>query len=103
MYLTRMELNTKNRDTMHLLSSPEKIHGLVESAFQGERKRNLWRIERLRGKMYLLILSPDQPDLKDGVERYGFPQYPEAVGNSLPPASPVEKEGFQQNCFLRPE
>ena len=78
MYLTRMELNTKNRDTMHLLSSPEKIHGLVESAFQGERKRNLWRIERLRGKMYLLILSPDQPDLKDGVERYGFPQYPEA-------------------------
>ena len=40
MYLTRMELNTKNRDTMHLLSSPEKIHGLVESAFQGERKRN---------------------------------------------------------------
>ena len=78
MYLTRMELNTKNRDTMHLLSSPEKIHGLVESAFQGERKRNLWRIERLRGKLYLLILSPDQPDLKDGVERYGFPQYPEA-------------------------
>mgnify|MGYP001034490759 CR=1 FL=1 len=72
MYLTRMELNTKNRDTMHLLSSPEKIHGLVESAFQGERKRNLWRIERLRGKMYLLILSPDQPDLKDGVERYGL-------------------------------
>ena len=66
MYLTRMELNTKNRDTMHLLSSPEKIHGLVESAFQGERKRNLWRIERLRGKLYLLILSPDQPDLKDG-------------------------------------
>lgn len=54
MYLTRMELNTKNRDTMHLLSSPEKIHGLVESAFQGEKKRNLWRIERLRGKMYLL-------------------------------------------------
>ena len=51
MYLTRMELNTKNRDTMHLLSSPEKIHGLVESAFQGERKRNLWRIERLRGKL----------------------------------------------------
>ena len=44
MYLTRMELNTKNRDTMHLLSSPEKIHGLVESAFQGERKRNLWRL-----------------------------------------------------------
>ena len=29
MYLTRMELNTKNRDTMHLLSSPEKIHGFV--------------------------------------------------------------------------
>lgn len=78
MYLTRMELNTKNRDTMRLLSSPEKIHGLVEGSFHGERKRNLWRLEYLNGKRYLLILSPDRPDLQQGVERYGFPEYPES-------------------------
>ena len=39
MYLTRMELNTKNMDTIRLLGSQEKIHGLVESGFLGERKR----------------------------------------------------------------
>lgn len=73
MYLTRMELNTKNMDTIRLLGSQEKIHGLVESGFSGERKRNLWRLEYLGDRLYLLILSPDRPDLSIGVRRYGFP------------------------------
>ena len=73
MYLTRMELNTKNMDTIRLLGSQEKIHGLVESGFLGERKRNLWRLEYLGDRLYLLILSPDRPDLSIGVRRYGFP------------------------------
>ena len=68
-----MELNTRNIDTMRLLSSQEKIHGLVESGFSGERKRNLWRLEYLGDRLYLLILSPDVPDLSSGVRRYGFP------------------------------
>ena len=38
MYLTRMELNTKNMDTIRLLGSQEKIHGLVESGFR-EKER----------------------------------------------------------------
>ena len=67
MYLTRMELNTKNMDTIRLLGSQEKIHGLVESGFLGERKRNLWRLEYLGDRLYLLILSPDRPDLSIGV------------------------------------
>ena len=33
MYLTRMELNTRNMDTIRLLGSQEKIHGMVESGF----------------------------------------------------------------------
>ena len=36
MYLTRMELNTKNMDTIRLLGSQEKIHGLV--SLKGDRK-----------------------------------------------------------------
>ena len=40
MYLTRMELNTKNMDTIRLLGSQEKIHGLVESGFLGDL--NIW-------------------------------------------------------------
>ena len=44
MYLTRMELNTKNMDTIRPFRLTGKIHGLVESGFLGERKRNLWRL-----------------------------------------------------------
>lgn len=73
MYLTRMELNTRNMDTIRLLGSQEKIHGMVESGFSGERKRNLWRLESLGDRLYLLILSSDRPDLSSGVRRYGFP------------------------------
>lgn len=62
----------KNMDTIRLLGSQEKIHGLVESGFSGERKRNLWRLEYLGDRLYLLILSPDRPDLSIGVRRYGF-------------------------------
>ena len=70
MYLTRMELNTRNMDTIRLLSSQEKIHGMVESGFSRERKRNLWRLESLGDRLYLLILSSDRPDLSSGVRRY---------------------------------
>ena len=29
----------------------------------GERKRNLWRIDHLNHQLYLMLLSPDKPDL----------------------------------------
>lgn len=60
-----------------------------------ERENGICAVERLMGKMYLLILSPDQPDLKDGVERYGFPQYPEAWSDEgLYAAFNAGKEGY---------
>ena len=39
----------------------------------GRKKANLWRLEYLGDRLYLLILSPDRPDLSIGVRRYGFP------------------------------
>ena len=44
-----------------------------KDGFSGERKRNLWRLESLGDRLYLLILSSDRPDLSSGVRRYGFP------------------------------
>ncbi len=70
MYLTRMELSTERRTTLKALASPSRIHGIVESAFEGERKRNLWRIDSLNGKVYLMILSEDRPDLSDAASKY---------------------------------
>lgn len=71
MFLSRIQLNLNNRNTMKALSSPSIFHGAVERAFTGERKRNLWRIDSLGGKMYLLLLSSSEPDLKSFCEQFG--------------------------------
>lgn len=73
MYLTRMELDTDKRATRKLLSSRSKIHGMVESAFSGERERRLWRLDTLGGKLYVLILSEEKPQLVAAVQEYGKP------------------------------
>lgn len=72
MYLTRMELDTGKRSTMIALNSPQKLHGAIESSFDfSERKRKLWRIDRLGDKTYLLLLSEDKPNLSEAVEQFG--------------------------------
>ncbi|MCD8096438.1 MAG: type I-E CRISPR-associated protein Cas6/Cse3/CasE [Lachnospiraceae bacterium] len=73
MYLTRVHLNEKRRGTMRALSCPAMIHGAVESAFPGERRRRLWRIDRMEDVWYLLVLSEDKPDMKNVVDQFGFP------------------------------
>ena len=45
----------------------------LKVGFQEKGKRNLWRLEYLGDRLYLLILSPDVPDLSSGVGGYGFP------------------------------
>ncbi len=72
MYLTRMQLDVKKRETMKAFASPNIVHGVVEHAFQGERKRKLWRIDCLNGDWFLLIVSEDQPDLKEAVKQFGM-------------------------------
>lgn len=73
MYLSRMQLDVSQRKTMIALNSPNYFHGAVEDSFKGERKRNLWRIDKLNDKYYLMILSPDKPDLSQAVKDFGFP------------------------------
>lgn len=71
MYLTRMELDMTKRKTMKALISPNMIHGVVESSFSGSRKRNLWRIDQLYGRDYLMILSEEKPQMADAVQQIG--------------------------------
>lgn len=71
MYLTRMTLNTKSRSTMRAMASPNLFHGAIETAFAGERQRNLWRIDRLGENSYLLLLSREKPDLTAAVRQFG--------------------------------
>lgn len=72
MYLSRVMLNLNKRDTIKALASSAIFHGAVESAFEGEKKRRLWRIDTLRGKRYILILSEDVPNLDGFAAQFGY-------------------------------
>ena len=73
MYLSRIAIDPENRNTLRALHNPEILHGMVESCFEGERKRTLWRIDELRGQLYLLILSPHKPDFSSLASQIGMP------------------------------
>jgi CRISPR system Cascade subunit CasE len=76
MYLSRIELNTRRKDTMIALASPERLHAAVESSFPSsadKKFRNLWRIDRLGDALYLLVLSDGKPDFTHIVEQFGWP------------------------------
>ena len=62
MYLSRIRLDTANRNTLRALAAPSKFHGTLENAFPGSRRRNLWRIDNLNGELYILLLSETAPD-----------------------------------------
>ena len=73
MYLSRVELDLRNHETLRALSVPRRLHGAVESAFKGPRTRRLWRLDRREGRLWLLILSEDIPELSGVVAQFGPP------------------------------
>lgn len=75
MYLSRVQIEEKNRQRVKDLNHLGAYHNWVESSFpdefgSGERTRKLWRIDKLQGDRYLLVLSEKQPDL-DKLAYYG--------------------------------
>jgi CRISPR system Cascade subunit CasE len=74
-YISRVELNTINRQKMRDLTHLGAYHSWVEKSFpdemeSGERSRKLWRIDTLNDKKYLLVVSKTPPDL-NLLEYYG--------------------------------
>jgi len=75
MYLSRVELDSQNRQKISDLTHLGAYHSWVENSFpdeQGVRSRKLWRLDNLQNKTYLLIVSVHKPDLAR-LERYGVP------------------------------
>lgn len=75
MYLSRVQIEDKNRKRVKELTHLGAFHHWVESSFPDEvqlgvRSRKLWRIDKLQGARYLLVLSEEQPDL-ERLEYYG--------------------------------
>lgn len=71
MYLSRVELDEGKINTMRALLEPQKLHGAIEQAFPGERRRRLWRLDRLKGTLYLLLLSEEEPNLAGLAAQFG--------------------------------
>lgn len=77
MYLSRVEIDIQNRNRTRTLTHLGAYHNWVEQSFPqeisaGRRLRHLWRIDQLGSKKYLLVLSPDKPQLAQ-LEKYGVP------------------------------
>lgn len=75
MYLSRVEVDIKNRSKIRELNHLGAYHHWVEQSFpeelsQNERSRKLWRLDELQGKKYLLVVSETKPDFKK-LEKYG--------------------------------
>lgn len=73
MYLSRIALNTKRKETMRAIMLPRLLHGAVEQSFNEKSRRNLWRIDWLCDTCYLLLLSAEQPDYTHIAEQFGYP------------------------------
>ena len=72
MYLSRVAIDVKKYESMRALSNLERLHGMVESSFAGGRQRNLWRLDRLDGTDYLLMLSPIPPQNNNLPDQIGL-------------------------------
>lgn len=77
MYISRVQLDVQRRNTLRALSSPQILHGAVEtsmgygSSSNTERRRVLWRVDYVGDKCYLLLVGEHQPDLRVLHEQFG--------------------------------
>lgn len=75
MYLSRVEIDIHNRRKIRNLNHLGAFHNWVEQSFPEEldqafKTRKLWRVDKLKDRYYLLIVSPTKPNLNN-LERYG--------------------------------
>ena len=67
MIISRIELDPRKPSTRRSIASPQVLHATIEGCFPEkiDKDRKLWRLDRLHGSLYLLLLSPEKPDFKE--------------------------------------
>lgn len=76
MYISRVEIDTNNRRKIRNLTHLGVYHSWVEDSFPNEREHNLrtrklWRVDVIDKKVYLIVVSQNNPKLSL-LERYGI-------------------------------
>lgn len=74
-YFTRIDVNTRRRASVRLLSSPNFLHGGVLACFPPSQmpSRPLWRLDQTAAGTSLYLLSDVPPDPTGFVEEHGWP------------------------------
>jgi len=72
-YLSRIRLDSNRKETKLIVSSPQRVHAIVEGCFdeyrEAERGRTIWRLDYLNGNLYLLIVSEFVPNFSNCAEQ----------------------------------
>ena len=95
-YLSRVRLNTQKRTTQLALASPSKLHGAVEGCFVSREERKLWRTDVLRGVYYILIVSPQRPELSEIKRQFGYLQDEDEIRSYDSFLNSIEKDSLWQ-------
>lgn len=69
-YLTRIELDPYKKLTQLALNNSNMFHGAIEKTFNNTEERKLWRVDSLRGRRYLLIVSRSLPDFTPLLQQF---------------------------------
>lgn len=69
-YLTRIELDPYKKLTQLALNNSNMFHGAIEKTFNCTEERKLWRIDSLRGRRYLMIVSRSKPDFTPLLQQF---------------------------------
>lgn len=72
MFLTRMALDTNRAAANRALSQPDVLRDAILECFDGTMLRPLWRVDTLRDRQYLMILSLLRPTMNALHESFGI-------------------------------
>lgn len=78
MYLTRIPINPRRRDSDKMLGSRQVLHASIESLFPplldgAKPTRKLWRLDRDGDANWVYLVSEERPDTTSMVEAVGWP------------------------------
>lgn len=97
MYISRIFLDGRKHDTARAMYNRGIFHGAIENCFTGDRQHPLWRIDKSEGRLSVMIVSKDEPNLNMFYKQFG-------VDGVLPQTKDYDlflKKGFHTNDILK--
>lgn len=71
MFISQVYIDTRKHETAKAMYNRNIMHGAIERCFEGERQHPLWRIDRISGMFSILIVSRNEPNFEDFVQKFG--------------------------------